>query len=79
MNITGYDLHATGGCPGRDELGVVVGDIFFCQKECNENPDCVSFEMRKNTGVNCTLSSSCTYGLTVQDENDDQCFYQKRN
>ena len=63
-----------GGCVGRDELGVRLKKTpDNCQKACDENPDCISFEIFFDE---CYLSSSCTYALADEDD-IGQCLYVK--
>ena len=73
----GYFSEAGGGaCIGRDELGLHLRKTSDdCQKACDANPDCISFE---TWGVNgCSLSSSCTYDLRGP-ESFGQCLYVKQ-
>ena len=64
-----------GGCVGRDELGLRLKKTpDNCQKACDENPDCISFEIFFDE---CYLSSSCTYALADEDD-IGQCLYVKR-
>merc|ERR1719167_111581 len=72
----GYFSKADGGaCVGRDELGLHLKKTpDDCQKACDTNSDCISFETYKDK---CSLSSSCTYDLAVPD-NNGQCLYVKQ-
>jgi len=76
--IDGYEAHDTGGCQGRNELGVgPAGNVFECAKKCDKKDDCVSFEYQKN-GKTCSLSSSCSQlSLTVNNANDPNYWYRK--
>merc|ERR1719334_2213968 len=72
----GYFSKADGGaCVGRDELGLnLKKSPDNCQKACDTNSDCISFETYKDK---CSLSSSCTYDLAVPDSSG-QCLYVKQ-
>ena len=70
-----YVLHTTGGCDGRNELGLFTEamPLAYCQALCTLNTACISFEhFNPNqpesaaTSTNCQLSSTCTYDLSVQ-------------
>ena len=74
----GYDNYHTGGCSGRDELGVHMISIDECAKRCNENAACVSFEFSKKESNLCYLSSSCRYHLSVKKDDDEMCLYEKQ-
>ena len=65
----GYFTKPDGGaCCGRDELGLrLEKNPDDCQKACDENPDCISFEIDANYD-GCNLSSTCTYDLAIQEE-----------
>ena len=67
-------------CAGRDELGVNLGKTpDNCQKSCDANPDCISFEISDEY---CNLSSSCTYDIATSNEGvaekSKQCLYVKQ-
>ena len=76
----GYFSKADGfTCDERDEHGLrlrLTPDN--CQKACDANPDCISFEI---WGEVCNLSSSCTYGLARPEKRFDsfrECLYVKQ-
>ena len=77
----GYFTKADGGtCCGRDELGWLLRKTpDNCQKACDADPDCISFEIYDDR---CSLSSSCTYDLAVQEkrvlEKYGTCLYVKQ-
>ena len=53
-------------CEGRDEEGWLMSkNPDECQKACDANPDCISFEIADNY---CNLSSSCTYEVAHPEE-----------
>ena len=64
----GYFTNADGGrCWKRDELGYALRKTpDDCQKMCDANPKCISFEHSDNE---CYLSSSCTYDLATKEKN----------
>lgn len=69
-----YNVYTTGGCAGRNELGITNQDtIQDCQNEC-EAKSCVSFEYGKESKT-CHLSSTCTYSKSVKDPNDPFYLY----
>jgi len=78
----GYFSKADGfTCDERDEHGLrlrLTPDN--CQKACDANPDCISFEIWG--GEDCNLSSSCTYDLARPDGQTQpslrQCLYVKQ-
>lgn len=79
--VTGYTNYPTGGCKGRNELGVFnLPSAAACAERCDSKPDCVSFEYRKSrkSGTTCQLSSSCnSLSMTVMAENDPNNWYLK--
>ena len=78
----GYFSKADGfTCDKRDEHGLrlrLTPDN--CQKACDANPDCISFEIWG--GEDCNLSSTCTYELAHPDGQTQpslrQCLYVKQ-
>ena len=80
--LSEYTAHTTGGCVGRNELGVfTVDSIPACAAKCDEKDGCVSFEYQeRGTRSKCQLSSSCDrLSLTVNDANSDWLWYLKES
>ena len=74
----GYSEYHTGGCVGRNELGIFFISRDDCADRCNQDSSCISFEyLKPEKGQSCQLSTSCKYSLTVNDSSDFYCFYEK--
>ena len=83
----GYVSYTTGGCCGRDEIASSpfhVSSRELCHGKCNENPNCVSLEIKQGNKklFYCLLSSSCTYDISIREEGFRKrtgwCFYEKQ-
>jgi len=80
--FVGYNVWNTGGCTDKNELGVYDDNSTpeTCRALCEDNPDCVSFELLKDSSDRgCMLSSSCVYADTSQSSSSNECFYQSNN
>lgn len=73
----GYD---TGGCAGRNELGMMTKPVVEeCAAACDALPNCVSFEYKRSY-TNCQLSATCGhFGLTANDPGNAYMWYKKAN
>mmetsp|Transcript_12259 Transcript_12259/g.19827 ORF Transcript_12259/g.19827 Transcript_12259/m.19827 type:complete len:359 (-) Transcript_12259:135-1211(-) len=78
LQLPGYEVHATGGCTNRNELGSSdKANAALCAAACTSNTRCVSFEYPKS-GTRCRLSSSCDrLSRTVNDRGDENNWYLK--
>ena len=76
--MDGFTLYSTGGCSGKDELGITKGgSIQDCADSCEVEATCVSFEYTKH-GSTCVRSTSCDdFSLTVKNPDDPMLFYLK--
>ena len=77
---TYYMGYNTGGCSGRNELGIITKPVVEeCAAACDALPDCVSFEYKRGS-TNCNLSSTCdNFELTVNQPGNSYHWYVKVN
>ena len=69
-SCTGTDCfveYTSGGCKDRNELGSLSGSPTktMCAQACAAKPSCISFERKKIGATTCTMSSTCTYKLSI--------------
>ena len=71
-------LVLTGGCIGRNELGITnKPSLEDCASSCDALSDCVSFEYKRSQ-TNCMLSSTCNdFSLTVNSPGNSYMWYEK--
>eukprot|EP00494_Astrolonche_serrata_P025870 UN26131 len=76
LSVETFVSYNTGGCVGKNELGVFYITLDECREKCLADSQCLSFEVEKDN-ERCHLSSSCVYDQTAKDPQDSFCFYER--